>query len=308
MAIYSISDLAKLSGVKAHTIRAWEQRHGIIIPKRTKSNIRYYEDADLKELLNVALLNKNGFRISKIADMSEEEKAMHIAEVSSVNYEYDTQLDALTISMIELDEFKFNHIIDTNIQQQGFERTMLEVIYPFLDKLAALWFTGSVNTLQERFVSNLIRAKLIGATDRLERQTRDTHPTYLLFLPQGEQQELSLLFLHYLLRARGLQSIYMGNDISLADLKGNNKVLQPDFVFTIISETFVGQPVNNYLDRLSEIFSTATLLVSGYQIAAQGIQRKERLVPLNGLKETLDFIEANRNVSEKGHRFNEPPG
>ena len=296
MAIYSISDLAKLSGVKAHTIRAWEQRHGIIIPKRTKSNIRYYEDADLKELLNVALLNKNGFRISKIAHMSKEEKAMHISEVSSVNYAYDTQLDALTISMIELDEFKFNHIIDTNIQQQGFERTMLEVVYPFLDKLAALWFTGSINALQERFVSNLIRAKLIGATDQLKRQARNTTPTYLLFLPKWEQQELSLLFLHYLLRARGIQSVYLGSDISLTDLRDSDKVLSPDFVFTIISETFVGQPVNDYLSSLRKVFDTATLLVSGYQIAAQGIQAEERLIPLNGLQETLSFIEANRSV------------
>lgn len=297
MAIYSISDLAKLSGVKAHTIRAWEQRHGVIRPKRTKSNIRYYEDADLKELLNIALLNKNGFRISKIALMSEEEKAAHIAEVSAVNYEYDTQLDALTISMIELDEFKFNHIIDTNIQQLGFERTMLDVIYPFLDKLAALWFTGSINTLQERFVSNLIRAKLIAATDCLERPAKNSSPTYLLFLPQGEQQELSLLFLHYLIRARSIQSVYMGSDIGLADLKDVEKILKPDFVFTIISATFVGQPINDYLHSLCNIFTRATVLASGYQVAAQAIGENERLVPLDGLEATLKFIEENNSLS-----------
>ncbi|MEL6141149.1 MAG: MerR family transcriptional regulator, partial [Bacteroidota bacterium] len=56
MAVYSIGDLEKLSGVKAHTIRAWEQRYGVIQPKRTDTNIRYYEDRDLKELLNIALL------------------------------------------------------------------------------------------------------------------------------------------------------------------------------------------------------------------------------------------------------------
>jgi len=71
VAVYSIKDLEKLCGIKAHTIRIWEQRYGLIKPKRTKTNIRYYMDADLKLLLNVALLNKHGTKISKIAGMSE---------------------------------------------------------------------------------------------------------------------------------------------------------------------------------------------------------------------------------------------
>lgn len=298
MAIYSISDLAKLSGVKAHTIRAWEKRHEIISPKRTQSNIRYYEDEDLKELLNVTLLNKNGYRISKIAKMSEAEKASLISEVSSVNYAYDTQLDALTISMIELDEFKFNHIIDTNIQQQGFEATMLEVIYPFLDKLSVLWFTGSINAVQERFVSNLIRAKLIGATDKIPRPVEVSYPTYLLFLPQGEQQELSLLFMHFLLRSRGIYSVYLGQDVSITDLQDTESLVKPDFVFTIISETFVREPVANYLETLTNVFSKATILPTGYQVAAQGIMSSERLYPLKSLSQTLEFIETSRSIPE----------
>ena len=48
VAVYSIKDLEKLCGIKAHTIRIWEQRYGLIKPKRTKTNIRYYMDADLK--------------------------------------------------------------------------------------------------------------------------------------------------------------------------------------------------------------------------------------------------------------------
>lgn len=291
MAIYSISDLEKLSGVKAHTIRAWEKRYKIITPKRTKSNIRYYEDSDLRDLLNIALLNRNGFKISKIALMDKAEKAAQIAEVSAVNYEYDTQLDALTISMIELDEFKFNHIVSTNIQQSGFEQTMLDMIYPFLDKLSVLWFTGSINAMQERFISNLIRSKLIAATDALPRPEQATGPTYLLFLPMGEQQELTLLFMHYLLRVRGFHTIYLGPSVTLADLKDAAQVIQPDYLFTIISETFVREPVAQYLHTLQDLFSQATVLATGYQISMQQIKAEARLQPLNSLTETLKFIE-----------------
>lgn len=295
LAIYSISDLEKLSGVKAHTIRAWEKRYGVIKPKRTKTNIRYYEDDDLKELLNIALLNKNGIKISKIARMNEQEKASRIAEVSSVTYQYDTRLDALTISTIELDEFKFNHIIDTNVQQHGFERTMLELIYPFLDKLSVLWFTGSINAVQERFVSNLIRAKLVAATDRLPRTTGATK--YLLYLPPGEEQELSLLFMHYLLRAREQSAVYLGPGVEINDLRDAAVLLRPEFVFTILSETFVGRSVRSYLEELCAVFPSATLLATGYQVSAQGIEASEAIRPLKGLDDTLAFVDARRTVA-----------
>ena len=165
MAVYSIKDLEKLCGIKAHTIRIWEQRYGLIKPKRTKTNIRYYMDADLKLLLNIALLNRNGTKISKIASMSEMEIAEKVATISEIDFEGGAQLDALTLSMIEMDEVKFDRILTTNIRQLGFEKTMLEVIYPFLDKLSLLWLTGSINPAQENFISNLIRQKIIVAID-----------------------------------------------------------------------------------------------------------------------------------------------
>ncbi|MCC6723473.1 MAG: MerR family transcriptional regulator, partial [Saprospiraceae bacterium] len=132
MAIYSISDLEKLSGIKSHTIRIWEQRYGILRPKRTETNIRFYEDEDLQQLLNVALLNRHGFRISKIAEMSKEDLAEQVSQVSNFKYELDAQLDVLTLSVIEMDEIKFSRIFDKHVEQLGFERAMLEVVYPFM--------------------------------------------------------------------------------------------------------------------------------------------------------------------------------
>jgi hypothetical protein len=236
-------------------------------------------------------LNKNGIKISKIAKMTKEERAEKVATFSSVNSEDGTLLDALTISMIELDEFKFNHILDTNIQQGGFEQTMLNVIYPFLDKLSILWLTGSVNSVQESFVSNLIRAKLIRATDELPTINNRDSPGYLLFLPEGEEQELSLLFMHYLLRVRGKRSLYLGLDISLNDLKDAKPLFKPTYLFTIISEAFVRQPVQQYLNSLLEHFPDCSVMGTGYQMSVQKIEEHPRLVRLHSLLETLEKIE-----------------
>lgn len=161
MAVYSIVDLEKLTGVKAHTIRIWEQRYGVITPKRTQSNIRYYQDDDLKQLLNIAILNKNGHKISRIAQMQPDEINETAAALSSIDISYGAHLDALTIAMIEMDELKFDKIFNTHIQQLGFERAMTELIYPFLDKLSILWLTGSISPVQENFISFLIRQKLL---------------------------------------------------------------------------------------------------------------------------------------------------
>lgn len=291
MAIYSIGDLEKLCGIKAHTIRVWEQRYGIVVPRRTNTNIRYYEDTDLKHLLNVALLNKNGIKISKIAKMSKEEIATQVAAVSDFNFDDDTQLDALTISMIEMDEYKFDRIISANIHQLGFEKTMLEVIYPFLEKLGALWMTGSITPVQEHFISNLIRQKLIVAIDQ-EPFPRGTNiKKFAIFLPEGESQELSLLFMQYLLRSKNHQVISLGQNISTTDLRDFYKIHQPDYLFTIIIETFTRKPVQDYIDELTNIFPTTHLLMSGYQMIAQGIESSDRVSVLHSLHDTIDFLD-----------------
>jgi DNA-binding transcriptional MerR regulator len=291
VAVYSIKDLEKLSGIKAHTIRIWEQRYSILAPQRTKTNIRYYQDEDLRTLLNVALLNKNGIKISKIAKMKEEELAEKIAAISEINFEDGTQLDALTISMIEMDENKFDRIINTNIDQIGFERTMMEVIYPFLDKLSLLWLTGSITPVQENFISYLIRQKIISAINVTPLSSGSEVEKIILYLPEGERQELSLLFMHYLLKSRGRHVLYLGQDISLSDLVDANRIQKPSFIFTMITETFAKEPVQNYVDRLAETFPDTKILLSGYQVVAQQVEAPDHVIVLKSLDQMLQFID-----------------
>lgn len=290
VAVYSIKDLEKLSGIKAHTIRIWEQRYGILEPQRTKTNIRYYQDDDLKFLLNVALLNKNGIKISKIAKMGDQELAEKVAAISEINFEDGTQLDALTISMIEMDEGKFDRIVNTNIEQIGFERTMMEVIYPFLDKLSLLWLTGSINPVQENFISYLIRQKIISAINNTP-LTSEHDFKIILYLPEEERQELSLLFMHYLLKSRQKYVVYLGQDISLTDLLDANRIHNADYIFTMITETFAQEPVQDYVDRLADAFPDTQILLSGYQVVAQEVETPAHITILRSLDQMLKFID-----------------
>ena len=289
MVVYSIKDLEQLSGIKAHTIRIWEKRYALIQPNRTDTNIRYYTDEDLRFLLNVGLLNRNGLKISKIAKMSEHEIAEKVAALSEVNSEYATQLDALTISMIEMDEYKFNRIVSTNIKQIGLEKTMLEVINPFLSKLTILWMTGSINPAQVHFITCLIRQKIIVAIDQLPLKKNDGKSTYLLYLPEGEIQELILLFVHYLLKFRGNKVIYLGQNIPLDELQVPYKIHAPQYIYTILSPSFTKLPTPNYIDALSNAFPEAEILLSGLQSTYEGNAANVRI--LDTLDDTIQFFD-----------------
>lgn len=292
MTVYSISDLEKLTGIKAATLRAWEQRYEIVTPRRTETNIRYYLDDDLRELLNVALLKKNGMRISQIAKMRQDERAERVAAISSIAVSPDIQLDTLTLSTVEMDEFKFNHIVDANIRQRGFEETMLEVIYPFLDKIGVLYFTGSITAVQEAFISNLIRRKLVTAIDRLPASQHQDKPVFCLYLPEGERQELSLLFIEYLLRKRQFPTIYLGGDVSTADLADVVSRRPVDYFFTIFSNAFVQEPVEQHVASVLKHCPDSTLLLTGYQAGMHDFSGQERIESINGLDGLLEFIAA----------------
>jgi len=293
LAIYSIGDLAKLSGVKAHTLRVWEQRYKVLEPKRNEANVRYYDDDDMRHLLNVALLNRKGLRISQIAKLTSKELSRRVAEISEVDGEYSTHLDALTLSMLEMDEARFDRILSLNISQLGFEQTMLTVIFPFLEKLSILWMTGSVKPVQESFTSGLIRRKLMVAIEELPHPNLDSGSSLMLFLPEGEVQEMSLLLLHYLSRKRGYRVYYLGRDINLSDLEDAYKIVKPRFVFTMITETFTSGSVADYAQKLLHICTGSTLLLSGYQAVVQPVPVNDRIHVLRSMQETLSYLTAN---------------
>jgi MerR family transcriptional regulator, light-induced transcriptional regulator len=288
---YSIKDLEQLSGIKAHTLRIWEQRYRFILPKRTKTNIRYYDDKDLKLALNIALLKENGYKISKIAGMDEEDMNNEVLRLTEKNLRYPDQIHALTLAMIDLDEDRFEKIIATNILKLGFESTMINVIYPFLSKIGVLWQTGAINPSQEHFISNLIRQKLIVAIDGQFVSNDDSQHKYLLYLPEGELHELTLLFLCYIIKARRNKVVYFGQNLPFDDLKSIHQVHEPDYILTIITTSPPAGEIKNYVNKLSSTFPGSEILLSGYQVIGQRIKSKNNVRVFTRIDHVIQFVE-----------------
>ncbi len=264
MGQYSIKELEQLSGIKAHTIRIWEKRHKIIEPSRTATNIRYYSDLDLKKIINVSLLNTYGIKISKIADMSLDDVNKKVLEISELQNDKGVHIDQMVIAMIDMEEELFEKILNNLILRFGFEKTITEIIYPFLEKIGILWQTQNITPAHEHFISNLIRQKIIVAIDGLPIPPK-TSKKILLFLPEGEMHELGLLFYHFLIRKSGYRTYYLGQNVPHEDLISVYKVHQPDFMLTSITSTLT-VPIEKYLEQLANDFGQTKILASGYQV------------------------------------------
>lgn len=289
MSTYSIKDLEQLSGIKAHTLRIWEQRYNLLQPKRTDTNIRFYDDDDLKLILNVALLNDNGVKISKIASMSTNELREEVMKLTERSLTHDDQIHALTICMIEMDEERFDKILSTNILKLGFEQTMLNVIYPFMSKIGVLWQTGAINPAQEHFISNLVRQKLIVAIDGQIPQQGGKK--FLLFLPEGELHEISILFASYLIKSKGHKVIYLGQSTPNDDLLSVYKLHQPEYLLTVITTSPSSEYVQEYINALADRFASAQILVTGYQVLGQDLSFPENVSQMSYIRDIKDLLE-----------------
>ncbi len=290
MSTYSIKDIEKFTGIKAHTIRIWEKRYRVIDPERTDTNIRYYSDADLKKLLNISILNRNGFKISDIVWMGEDELSEKVLQVTQRIYDADTQLEGLVVAMIELDELKFDKLLSSSIIKFGFEQAVLQVIYPFFERVGLLWQVGSISPAQEHFMSNLIRQKLIVAIDGLAMGIANDSKTFLLFLPEGEWHEIGLLFSCYILRKRGYKVVYLGQSVPYDNLKEVVNLRNCNVLLTQFISAITDEGLQDYINRLSFDFPEMSIFMGGYQFLDRELDIPKNVSVYNDMTEFKEMV------------------
>ncbi|MBN1340395.1 MAG: MerR family transcriptional regulator [Bacteroidales bacterium] len=271
MANYSIKDLETFTGIKAHTIRIWEKRYSLVEPKRTCTNIRYYDDDDLKRLLNISILNRNGIKISNIVNLSDEAISEKIINLSGNANDSGSQIENLVVAMIDLDENKFEKIFSNAVMSLGFEEAVLTIIYPFFEKIGILWQIGTINPAQEHFVSNILRQKILVATNGIVTSPGPDSKSFLLYLPEGEHHELGLLFYQYLLRKHGQKVVYLGETVPFAALQEVYKIKKIDHFLTAFVNPITEEKLQAEIDRISETFPDVTLFLTGFQVNHQKI-------------------------------------
>lgn len=289
---YQIRDLAELSGIKAHTLRVWEQRYKLIKPKRTPTNIRYYDNNDLKLMLNVALLCKNKFRISKISRMSPDEINKNVISLIPVRGASVHLMNELIVAMMDLDEQKFEDTLEATFTLAGFEDAMIKIVVPFLKKVGVLWLTNSIRPSHEHYVMHIIRQKIMAATNSIKEIARPDAKKMLFFLPESEMNDIGLLLCNYMARVRNHHVTYLGMNVPFEDVTEINNKISPDILLSIFT-TYPAMPekVSEYIKQLSDTFSTQKILVTGYRVLSEEFlmpDNVELLRDYNDLKKHLD--------------------
>ncbi|MEL0457051.1 MerR family transcriptional regulator [Flavobacteriaceae bacterium SZ-1-7] len=268
---FSIKDLENLTGIKAHTIRIWEKRYNLLEPNRTDTNIRSYNLNSFQKLLNISYLNNNGLKISKIADLKEDEIPVKVREIASRAKVEDHAINALKMAMINFDQVLFYSTYNNLLENKTFSEIFYSVFLPLLNEIGLLWQTGTITPAHEHFLSVHIKQKILLNIERLQiLEPRPASKTFVLFLPENEIHDIGLLFINYQLRSKGYHTIFLGESVPMQSLTDLHEFFDDiTFIsyFTVYPET---NDIKTYIDEFSDLLlkkGNTNFLVLGKKLA-----------------------------------------
>jgi MerR family transcriptional regulator, light-induced transcriptional regulator len=267
---FSIRQIELLTGIRSHTLRIWEQRYDFFKAQRKESNLRFYTNEDLKKLLCISFLYHNGWKISKIAALSDEEVMEAAASIPLAETNYATAIQHLLKAAVDFNEASFLATLNEMIEKIGFERMITDVCYPYMVRVGLLWDTNRIIPAQEHFSSYLVQNKIISETEKLS-LTQSGDPEIVLFCPENEYHELPLLFINYLLRKRGWRVLYLGINIKLDDLKEAARIPGIRYLYLHLITNFTGLSIDDYFETLRKTFPDKTIVASG-----KGVEQSQR--------------------------------
>ena len=290
--MYSIQDLERLSGIKAHTIRIWEKRYSLLTPGRTDTNIRYYNDDQLRKLLNTCTLISNGGKISKVSKLSESEISEEV-EALMMPKSKDEQLDVFINKIIESGLTYNNQLFENSFASAtlrlGLYKCYRHVILPALIKLGLMWGKKDLMPTQEHFITNLIKQKLFSAIDGLDAPETNSK-RYLLFLPEHEDHEIGLLFAHYIIRKSGKTVIYLGQNVPTKDLETTIKQTNPDVLILFVVRTWHKDELIPMMDSITKKFKKGKTILCGNSALTDLVKQNRSLLKANSIEDLENIL------------------
>lgn len=291
--VFSIKDLENLSGIKAHTIRIWEKRYNVLTPKRTETNIRFYDLEGLQKLLNITLLHKHGYKISKIATYTPEKISMMVREIVSEKSVKHHAISAFKMAMMNFDQSLFFTTYNNLLSKKSFREVFFEVFIPLMNEIGLLWQTNTITPAHEHFIFYLIKQKLLINTEKIQSQTpTNTSKIFVLYLPLNEIHELGLMYLNYEILLHGYKTIYLGESVPIESLEHITKYFDNLVFVSYLTVEPNKEEINQYIKTLNN-----TLLQNqNTEIWLLG-KMVDYIEPQNGNPKTRIFKDINELVN-----------
>lgn len=261
---FSISELSRLSGVKPFTIRTWEKRYHALDPDRSPGNTRYYNNKQLRRLLNIVTLLESDHKISELSVLSDSSLCRMIAELK---VQERNDLEGFFISQLigagfAYDEPHFSNLFAQCVARYGITGAYIKVLYPMLQRIGILWCSDAINASNEHFITHLLRQKILTATDLLAPAAANAD-SWLLFLPENEFHEIGLLIAHYLIRLAGKKSVYLGANLPTAALMAAAATIRPVNMLFFFVTNQTGEAMQEYLRSVAASVKSVRIYVAG---------------------------------------------
>jgi methanogenic corrinoid protein MtbC1 len=221
--------------------------------------------------------------------MSAEEMNDKILSLSQAQAQQERLINDLIHAMVEIDIEAFESAIDDYIHLKGIEKTILQIIFPFLERIGILWLTNHINPAQEHMASNAIRQKLIMGIESLK-TTITRKKSVLLFLPEGEHHELGLLFMHYLLKSRAIKVYYLGTNVPLKDVEFVAKVKTVDLLYTHLTSVAHNFNLEKFLINAHNRMPDRKLVISGILTKSYTKKVPANMLFIKSLSDMMDYI------------------
>jgi len=251
---FTISQLQDYSGIKAHTIRVWEQRYNALTPSRSEGNTRSYDGHQLRRLLNIVSLMPF-YKVSKLCALEDKD----LNKLLDIHFRQASETDEtiLFVSQIvstafDFDEAKFEKLFANSILRIGLKETYINVLYPALKRLGLLWAKDAVAPAHEHFIVNLIRQKILATVDALP-PADTSKESWLLFLPEDEFHEQGLLIAFFLIRLSGRKVYYIGANVPISSLPKTLEAIAPNKVLSFMVGKKDKSCAIEKLEKLSEL-------------------------------------------------------
>jgi len=302
MAQYSIKDLERISSQKAHTIRIWEQRYRLLEPERTDTNIRFYDDQQLKKLLNVCMLMTHGMKISHISKLSKSELAQEIDKIIVQSFQSDQHVEVIInqalIAVATYDQVLFDQLFSNSVKRFGLVKTYVNIVYPLLVRTGLMWIKDDMLPAQEHFFSNLIKQKLYAAIDALP-LPESSDQSWMLFLNEKEDHEIGLLFSYYLIRQYGKKAVYLGQRVPYADLSDVVLQCKPTHIYTFFTVNPNGGELIDLVDKLTEDFGSCGVYISGGDLKVAEITQKKGARMIYTIENLIQILSEHNESGKK---------
>jgi DNA-binding transcriptional MerR regulator/methylmalonyl-CoA mutase cobalamin-binding subunit len=297
---YSISDLERLTGVQTHTIRIWERRYNALVPMRSAGNTRFYDDNQLRRLLNIVTLSKSGLKISHVCGLTEKEMNLlleeEVTQSASPVEKFEYYISQLLSFGLSYDEYQFDELISKAIAEFGLKDTYINIMYPMLVRLGLMWRSDNICPAQEHFMSNIIRHKISAASEQVVLK-QETGATWVLFLPEEDDHDIGLLFANFLLKSAGHKVIYLGSKVPVDSVRDviDRVEVQHLLVFMIRTETATS--VASYLEELSAAFKAQEIHVAGSSRILAEVEMKGNVKWMRSIDDLEEIIKELEHVN-----------